>query len=302
MTCMPPLVLCLLGLGCTTPSGNAKQATQAAESTTQPDTHLRLGPIDVVVSGSTYLSINADGKVAFEGKAIGRISSDGNMLVSDKVVATLTPNGSIVSDDPAFATTQIDMRGGIKRADETLITVDEAGRIHVAPSVLGGKLQYNGAKESYRAASFVLVLSLAPATEGSVSGEVSEQVFATLEDMEVEIVGIAETLDELEPDTMTEAQQAERDAEKRRIKEQIRTRLPQIRLCYEKELLKNPALSGRARVDFVIRISGEVSNVQATQGFHPKVDSCVVSEIRKLVFPKREQPTTVRYPFTFEPA
>jgi hypothetical protein len=91
------------------------------------------------------------------------------------------------------------------------------------------------------------------------------------------------------------------DLDKDIIRRYIRRKLPQIRHCYEIELLTNPSLAGKVVAKFQISSSGAVFSSSAS-GLDPKVDACVANVIGGIVFPK---PTgggmvNVSYPFTFK--
>lgn len=84
------------------------------------------------------------------------------------------------------------------------------------------------------------------------------------------------------------------------IRRPIRTKLPQIRACYEKALKEQPGLQGKVVVRFVIGRNGAVIEAEGT-GLGA-VSSCVASVIRTIVFPSSERGTiTVSYPFLFRP-
>ncbi len=85
----------------------------------------------------------------------------------------------------------------------------------------------------------------------------------------------------------------------------IRRRLAGIKRCYESELRNNPGLKGKVVVQFVIQVSGTVTNVRATTNTtgSASVAGCVTGIIRRLRF--RPGPeggsVTFEYPFVFAP-
>ncbi len=85
----------------------------------------------------------------------------------------------------------------------------------------------------------------------------------------------------------------------------IRRRLAGIKRCYESELRNNPGLKGKVVVQFVIQVSGSVTNVKATQNTtgSASVANCVTGIVRRLRF--RPGPeggsVTFEYPFVFAP-
>lgn len=87
------------------------------------------------------------------------------------------------------------------------------------------------------------------------------------------------------------------------IRRYIRRKLPQIRYCYEKQLLTDATLAGRVSVQFVIEADGHVSSSSAT-GLHQDVADCVGKAISSIQFPKPSGggTVTVTYPFNFQPS
>ena len=84
------------------------------------------------------------------------------------------------------------------------------------------------------------------------------------------------------------------------IRRFIRRNLSRIRLCYERQLVKDPSLAGTVVAKFTIDSSGKVASSNAS-GLHPDVDRCVAGAIAAVVFPKPKGggKVTVRYPFIF---
>jgi serine/threonine protein kinase len=96
--------------------------------------------------------------------------------------------------------------------------------------------------------------------------------------------------------------QIQGDLDKEIVRRYIRRYLSRISYCYEKELLRDPNLSGTVTVQFFIAPSGSVIQSNGS-GVDPGVASCVAGVIATIVFPK---PTggggvKVTYPFTFHP-
>lgn len=93
------------------------------------------------------------------------------------------------------------------------------------------------------------------------------------------------------------------DLDKNIIRRYIRRKLPRIRFCYEKVLIKKPSISGTVIVSFVISPQGTVSKAEA-KGVDTAVSDCVAKTIRTTQFPKPANggSVTVRYPFTFTPS
>lgn len=92
------------------------------------------------------------------------------------------------------------------------------------------------------------------------------------------------------------------DLDKNIIRRYVRRKLPQIRYCYEKELLADPTLQGTVRVSFVISHTGQAGNANAA-GVNDAVSGCVARLIETIRFPKPKGGGVVQvaYPFTFRP-
>jgi hypothetical protein len=90
------------------------------------------------------------------------------------------------------------------------------------------------------------------------------------------------------------------DLDKNIIRRYIRRKLPQIKYCYEKQLLVKPGLAGTVNSAFQISPQGSVLNSSAS-GVSNDVSSCVADVIKTIQFPKPKGGglVQVRYPFTF---
>jgi TonB family protein len=89
------------------------------------------------------------------------------------------------------------------------------------------------------------------------------------------------------------------------IRRVIRMHANEVKYCYEQELTRHPALSGRIAVQFTIAATGQVisSVLQSSTMGNPQVENCVVQAFRRWYFP---YPTgggivLVSYPFNFVP-
>ena len=89
------------------------------------------------------------------------------------------------------------------------------------------------------------------------------------------------------------------------IRRVVRRHGNEVRYCYEQELARHPALSGRIAVQFVIAANGEVtsSSLQSSTMNNPRVESCVVQAFRRWNFPYPSGGgvVLVSYPFNFVP-
>jgi hypothetical protein len=86
------------------------------------------------------------------------------------------------------------------------------------------------------------------------------------------------------------------------IQKVVRAHFDAFRKCYEEGLGRNPNLSGRVAVKFVIDRSGAVSSAEDSRSDIPDrvVVDCILSRYRELVFPKPDGGIlTVVYPIVF---
>jgi Ca-activated chloride channel family protein len=85
----------------------------------------------------------------------------------------------------------------------------------------------------------------------------------------------------------------------------VRARFDGIRACYEDGLSRNPNLTGRVAVRFIIEPDGQVSSVQIAGSDLPDkyVTACVASYFYAMSFPEPEGHgnVTVVYPLQFSP-
>jgi hypothetical protein len=83
------------------------------------------------------------------------------------------------------------------------------------------------------------------------------------------------------------------------IERMVRVHLPQLRACYERELVGDPGMTGAVTVTFMAGPDGKVTltNVLGS-GVTPAVSACVVRVLQTLSFPAGQM-ITVTYPFQF---
>jgi TonB family protein len=81
----------------------------------------------------------------------------------------------------------------------------------------------------------------------------------------------------------------------------IQSHLGEVQSCYERELVRDPALRGRVLVSFVIGPSGAVQSAAVTESTlrSPRVEGCIVEAVRRWTFPPPEGGGVVgvNYPF-----
>jgi len=91
------------------------------------------------------------------------------------------------------------------------------------------------------------------------------------------------------------------------IQRVIRRHLPQVRYCYEKELLRDPKLAGKLKVTFTIGSQGLVTRAVVADDESlksPAVAACVQKVIQRMKFPAPRGGGVVHvtYPFVFKSA
>ena len=90
--------------------------------------------------------------------------------------------------------------------------------------------------------------------------------------------------------------------DKNTIRRYVRRKLPQIKYCYEKQLLAKPGLSGTVLSKFQITPQGSVLGATAS-GIDKEVSGCVARVLSTIKFPKPKSNglLQIHYPFTFRP-
>jgi len=90
------------------------------------------------------------------------------------------------------------------------------------------------------------------------------------------------------------------------IRRIVRRHLPEVAFCYEKELVRQPSLSGRVALRFTIAPSGKVvaALIDSSTLGDLRVEECLLLAVRRWDFPKPQGGGIViaTYPFQFVPA
>lgn len=88
------------------------------------------------------------------------------------------------------------------------------------------------------------------------------------------------------------------------IRRVVLAKMPVIRMCYEREPVRDATLSGQVVVDFTILQNGGVTAASVSRSTLPNsMEACVLSSVRMLQFRRPLASTVkVRYPFTFASA
>ena len=86
------------------------------------------------------------------------------------------------------------------------------------------------------------------------------------------------------------------------IQRVINAHISQVQGCYERQLMKDPSLSGKVSFQWVISPSGAVNGVRVGQSsLHSgEVTNCIQAAIQGWIFPQPQGGSvTVTYPFSF---
>jgi TonB family protein len=87
------------------------------------------------------------------------------------------------------------------------------------------------------------------------------------------------------------------------IDKEVRRHRPQIGFCYNKELTRNPSLSGKVSLSWIITLDGSVKSakVKSSSLGNSNAESCMVRALQNWRFPKPEGGVVeVEYPFVFD--
>jgi TonB family protein len=87
------------------------------------------------------------------------------------------------------------------------------------------------------------------------------------------------------------------------VKGVIKSKTPQVRACYEKELKKRDGLKGKVVMSWTIGASGKVSRVRVVRNStrNSTMVPCMIRAVSTWTFPKAEASFDVEYPFVFRP-
>jgi len=87
------------------------------------------------------------------------------------------------------------------------------------------------------------------------------------------------------------------------VKAVVKSKMPQVRACYEKELKKRDGLRGKVVMSWTIHGSGKVSGVRVVRNTtrNSAMVPCMIRAVSKWTFPKATAPFDVEYPFVFKP-
>ncbi len=87
------------------------------------------------------------------------------------------------------------------------------------------------------------------------------------------------------------------------VKGVIKSKTPQVRACYEKELKKRDGLRGKVVMSWTIGASGKVSRVRVVRNTtrNSTMVPCMIRAVSTWTFPKAEASFDVEYPFVFRP-
>ncbi len=103
----------------------------------------------------------------------------------------------------------------------------------------------------------------------------------------------------------TEAPEVDGTLDSDAIARVVRARIRMVQDCYERELKRNPQLSGKIEIEFTIGENGTVEDARVSNNRMGSdgVGACIVGRIRRWRFPRpKGGSVTVNYPFIFTPA
>ncbi|HUU00998.1 MAG TPA: AgmX/PglI C-terminal domain-containing protein [Myxococcota bacterium] len=88
------------------------------------------------------------------------------------------------------------------------------------------------------------------------------------------------------------------------VRRVVRKNTNAVKYCYEKELIKNPSLSGKVVVNFIIAADGRVqqARIESSTIGSKQVEKCIIYAVRRFKFPKPKGGgvVNVNYPFIFK--
>ena len=90
-----------------------------------------------------------------------------------------------------------------------------------------------------------------------------------------------------------------------KITQVVRRRKGTVKACYEKQLERNPRLSGRVKLQFTILESGRVGSTRILEDTigDAQVGRCIAGAMKRWRFPKPEGGSvTIAFPFAFAPS
>lgn len=87
------------------------------------------------------------------------------------------------------------------------------------------------------------------------------------------------------------------------VEDALRPKLAEIRACYERELVRNPGLAGRAAATLLVGKRGAVMQARNGGSDLPSGDvvACVIRALRTATFPAKGAMSTVTYPVVLTP-
>lgn len=103
----------------------------------------------------------------------------------------------------------------------------------------------------------------------------------------------------------TQAPQVDGSLDSAAIAKVVRRRIRSLQDCYERELKRDPSLSGKIEVEFTIGEDGRIEEAAISNNAmgSDAVGSCIVSRVRRWRFPAPDGGSvTVNYPFIFTPS
>ena len=87
------------------------------------------------------------------------------------------------------------------------------------------------------------------------------------------------------------------------IRRIVRSRMSEVRFCYDKLLKRDPKAAGTIGLKWTVKPDGTVGDVKKGKGSlrDKALHECLLKRIAGWRFPKADKPTTVSYPFNLAP-
>ena len=140
-------------------------------------------------------------------------------------------------------------------------------------------------------------------TRGSGSGEAAS--IGGLATSGGGAVGLGGKREERVGSVRAEAPEVDGSLDSESIARVVRSRMRMVQDCYERELKRDPSLTGKIEIEFTIGEDGAVAEarVATNKMGSDEVAQCIVSRIQRWRFPKPQGGSvTVNFPFIFAPA
>jgi TonB family protein len=245
-----------------------EEPTKDEETKQEPTKHAKAGPVDA----------EAAARAAAERRA--RLTEQMARLGINQVITSLTGEGGVMADV---------LRGGSVGGDLDDIMAQVRG-VGVQSGEGGGALRAAGGGGDGAGSVAGLDGLRAAGGDANVDGGQAapeRQIRGRVRSTGGDAIGGSGVLDAGE------------------VRHVINSRIAAIKMCYERQLRRNPTLEGRITIQFTIGGAGTVTSASATENTlgDAEVGSCVASTFRRFRFtPPEGGSVTFSFPFVFQPS